>query len=106
MTVNNIDAATVKIWLDNNEAVLIDVRELQEYKANNIPHSVLIPLAQISFAALPALSGQKLVIHCQSGKRSASACLALAPEIANVYNLDGGIIAWEQAGFLTNKIGN
>jgi rhodanese-related sulfurtransferase len=91
-----VDVKTLKQWLANNEVVLIDVREPQEYVESNIPQAKLIPLGIITRDALPELSGKKLVIHCRSGKRSATACEKLISEdpTLDIYNLEGGILAW------------
>lgn len=95
---------TLNHWLANNEAYLIDVRETQEYKAESIKQSHLIPLSQ--FNAIKVLGdlknvNKKIVIHCRSGMRSRTACerlLAENPDL-EVYNLEGGILSWNNAGF-------
>ena len=96
--VKTVDIKTLKTWLANNEVVLIDVREPQEYAETNIPGAKLIPLGTITRAALPDLGNKKLVIHCRSGKRSETACEKLLCEdpALDVYNLAGGILAWNQ----------
>ena len=96
----NIDSLTLKKWLENGEAVLLDVREPAENQASKINGSHLLPLAQVTKNSLPKHEGKKLVIHCHSGKRSQSACAKLLAEDANleIYNLEGGILAWNAAG--------
>lgn len=108
MKINNIDCATLQKWLDNNEAVLVDVREMSEYKNINIPKSHLLSLHNISIKALPTIDNKKLVIHCHSGKRSLLACQKLLAENPNleIYNLEGGICAWQNAGRLCNGANN
>ena len=100
MPIQSIDAGTLKRWLDSDQAVVVDVREPAEHEAEMITGSKLLPLSSISKQALPNTAGRKLVIHCRSGKRSASACQKLLAEDSNleVYNLEGGISAWEAAG--------
>jgi rhodanese-related sulfurtransferase len=96
MSVTNIDCPTLKKWLKNDEAVLIDVRELAEYQESKIDQSHLIPLGEISINSLPDFKNKKLVLHCRSGKRSLTAGAKLLEENPNleIYNLEGGIIAW------------
>jgi rhodanese-related sulfurtransferase len=103
MTIINIDCKTLKQWLQNDEAILIDVRELSEYQNNRIEQAQLIPLGEISINSLPELNDKKLVLHCHSGKRSFNACNKLLREDANleIYNLDGGIYAWNNCDFAT-----
>ncbi len=107
MPIKTIDANTLKIWLDKSEAVLVDVREPAEYEAEHIPAAALMPLGTISRQALPGLSGKKLVIHCKAGKRGSMACEKLLAEDPNmeVYNLEGGISAWTQAGYAVKTSG-
>lgn len=103
--INNIDAITLKDWLDNDEAVLIDVRETVEYKNCSIPSSRHLPLSNISIdkAHLPEHKNRKLVIHCKSGKRSMMACNKLIQEGIefDIWNLEGGIDSWKEKGLKT-----
>jgi rhodanese-related sulfurtransferase len=101
MSVTNIDCATLKKWLKNDEAVLIDVRELAEYQESKIERAHLIPLGEISINSLPDFKNKKLVLHCRSGKRSLTAGTKLLEENPKleIYNLEGGIIAWNNCTF-------
>ena len=92
----NVDVKTLKNWLDNEEAVLIDVREIAEHENQRIAGATLIPLAEITKEKLPDIKNKKLVIHCQGGKRSLNACQKLMAENigCEIYNLEGGINSW------------
>ena len=96
MPINHIDIATLKTWMDLNEAVIIDVREPAEHEEMSIPSSVLIPLATVCKDRLPATHHKKMVMHCRSGKRSQLACEKLLAEDPSLelFNLEGGILAW------------
>jgi rhodanese-related sulfurtransferase len=100
VNINNIDPVTLKDWLDNKEAILIDVREVIEYKACSIPNSRHLPLSQVTIdkAHLPEHRNKKLVFHCKSGKRSMMACEKLISEGINfdIWNLEGGIESWKK----------
>lgn len=101
MSIKTIDAPTLKQWLANNEALLIDVREPGEYTAARITGATLIPLVTVTVAALPEAHGRKIVLHCHLGRRSLHACHQLlvdAPDL-EVYNLEGGIAAWIEQGY-------
>ena len=101
MPLKTIDAKLLKTWLDNGEAVLIDVREPVENQAEAIAGSLLMPLSSVCKEKLPDYSGKKLVIHCKKGGRGGSACEKLLAEDPNldIYNLEGGISAWGEAGY-------
>lgn len=106
MTIKHIDAQTLKQWLTNDEAILIDVREPAEHKTANIPGAILKPLGSICCSDIPK-SRKKTVLHCQKGMRGTNACQKLFAENNDieVYNLEGGIEAWKQAGFEVASLG-
>jgi rhodanese-related sulfurtransferase len=78
----------------------VDVREPYEHESESIEGAVLVPLGSVSAKALPPLGGKKLVIHCKRGGRSEKACKALQAQLSgtDIYNLEGGIDNWAQAG--------
>jgi len=101
MTVETVDPATLKTWLDKGEAVLVDVREPHEYEAEHLDGAALVPLGTVQSAALPERTGRRLVIMCKMGGRGNTACGRLGlelPESETIYNLAGGIEAWKRAG--------
>lgn len=100
MPLRTIDANTLKTWLDSGEAVLVDVREPGEHGAQRIPGAFHLPLGKVCKSALPDATRKKLVIHCKAGKRGGMACEKLLAEDPNLelYNLEGGLDAWAQAG--------
>jgi rhodanese-related sulfurtransferase len=108
MSIQSVDANTLKTWLDKSQAVLVDVREPAEHQAEYISAAALVPLSTVCLKALPSSTGKKLVLHCRSGKRSASACEKLLAENPNldIYNLEGGIMAWASAGNPVKKSGS
>ncbi len=101
MTFKNIDSKILKKWLENNEAIVVDVREPSEHEAEKISGSNLLPLARVCKNSLPKYENKKIVLHCRSGKRSTSACQKLIDEDSNleIYNLEGGISAWITEGY-------
>jgi rhodanese-related sulfurtransferase len=101
MQIKNIDAKTAKNWLESKQAVIVDVREPAENNSASIKDSHLIPVGKICKQNLPKLEGKKLIIHCQKGARGSNACQKLISEDSSleIYNLEGGIEAWKNAGF-------
>ena len=97
-----IDALTLKQWIDKQEVLVIDVREPAEYAAEHIAGAKLIPLSVFDPANLPHESGKKLVLQCQSSKRSAQAAQKmLNAGFEEVIHLQGGLPAWKAAGYPT-----
>jgi rhodanese-related sulfurtransferase len=74
---------------------LIDVREESEYDVSNLGGE-LIPMGDIIERKDDISADKKVVVHCRSGKRSASVIMALESQFGftNLYNLKGGIMAW------------
>ena len=97
MTIENIDAATLRKWQEADKAVIVDVREPTEYDAEHIEGAALVPLGRLRRAALPEHSGRKLVVMCRMGGRGQAACQRLRAEMSpqeTIYHLEGGLVAW------------
>lgn len=80
-------------------AVLVDVRELNEYQDVHAEGALLVPLSEFEarYSELPA--DQELVMICRSGARSARAAEFLMQHgYGKVVNLQGGTLAWVDAG--------
>lgn len=79
-----------------DEFVLVDVREPRERRINEIPGSVLVPLAEFEAGtALPQLpEDAELVLYCRSGIRSAHALQLVRAAGRRGSNVAGGVIDW------------
>lgn len=94
--VNTLEATR----LMNDEALILDVREDNEWAVGHIPNARHIRLGQLSdqIAQLEKYKDKPVVAYCRSGNRSARACAMMKKAgFSNVNNLAGGIVAWEQA---------
>jgi rhodanese-related sulfurtransferase len=94
----SINVNELKEMIDKGEDFqLIDVRETAEFNAGNLKGE-LIPLQTIPQNASKISKDKKVVIHCRSGKRSANAIAYLEGNLGytNLYNLEGGIMAWQK----------
>jgi rhodanese-related sulfurtransferase len=76
-------------------ATVIDVREPYEYALGYIEGTHNMPLSTLDIASIP--NGAILV--CASGGRSAGVAHALMERNREVSNVDGGIVAWLEAGY-------
>ncbi len=101
-TLHEIDASTLKEQLDRQAVILVDVREVVEYKGEHIPGARLLPLSQFDPLQIPRAADQPLVLYCQSGNRSAKAAEKLfRAGFREVSHLACGLGAWKKAGFET-----
>lgn len=76
---------------------LVDVRNPDEYDVAHVPGARLIPLADLPERLDDVPSGTVHFI-CRSGQRSLKACEFLAAQGRDVVNIDGGTLAWIDAG--------
>jgi rhodanese-related sulfurtransferase len=73
---------------------LIDVREEMEFEHCNIGGQ-LIPMGTIMDHLDEIATDKKVILHCKSGRRSATVLQILESKgFTNLYNLQGGILAW------------
>jgi len=83
------------------KAVIIDVREDDEWNSQHIPNAIHIPLGQLA-KRLPELEQYKnsaIVTQCRTGKRSLQALKLLkSAGFTQVYNMEGGLKAWQNTG--------
>ncbi|KJS34598.1 MAG: hypothetical protein VR70_17320 [Rhodospirillaceae bacterium BRH_c57] len=96
-----IDVHTLAAWLEAGTAVVIDVREDEEWEEMHMPGVTLLPMSEFEPEDLPDRAGKALVIQCRSGVRSLAVARRLVQREGHVevYNLTGGILAWQAAGF-------
>lgn len=93
---NSITVTELKKMIDNKENFqLIDVREEHEYENANI-NGLLIPMGEIESRNNEISKDKKVIIQCRSGARSANVIELLEQNFGytNLYNLEGGIMAW------------
>lgn len=89
----NIDSNEAMKLLENNNTVIIDVRDSDEYETGHIANSVNIPLNDI--ANIDYSKDQAIILYCATGVRSLQAIDILSDKgYTNLYNLDGGLLNW------------
>lgn len=96
--VGSMDSAAVRAYMAEHPEgtyTLLDVRQIREYEENRIPGATLIPLPQLS-NRLQELDPEKpVLVYCAIGGRSRAAAQLLSGEgFREVFNLKGGIRAW------------
>jgi len=90
-------AAELHQWRDERRPhLLIDVREPGEHAMSRIEGAQLIPLGQLLSNVKKLPKDQPVVVHCQSGGRSAIAVGLLKVQGFDARNLSGGIKAWKR----------
>ena len=98
-TVPQMSVAELAGAMSRREVAVVDVRGVAEWEAGHLSGVPNIPLGQLGQRIGELPRDRPLVVHCQSGARSAIASSILrAKGLANVVNLAGGFAAWRSAG--------
>lgn len=102
MSFHEINTEELRLFIKNhneNNYLIVDVRQPEEYEEGHIPGARLLPLPELvkSLDTLP--TEKELVFYCRSGARSMAALTMVEEESpqAETYNLEGGMLAWEGA---------
>ncbi len=100
--IEEVDPAAVREQVSNG-AVVVDVREVDEWGAGHIPGAKHVPKSYLESrieGAAPDRS-QHVVLYCQSGNRSAWAARTLIEDLGyeNVESMTGGFTLWKDRGY-------
>ncbi len=96
MSVRDIDVVEA-FGLVEGEAVLLDVRQPDEFDEGHAPMATLIPLAELPDHLEEHPHETLIVCVCRSGGRSRRAATYLAERGFDVLNVEGGMLAWVAA---------
>jgi rhodanese-related sulfurtransferase len=89
----------VRERIDAGQAVLVDIREPDEFARIHIKGARSQPLSAWENDHLTVDPGADVIFTCRSGMRTTGACDRLAGRISgDAFVLDGGLNAWEKAG--------
>jgi rhodanese-related sulfurtransferase len=104
--VKEVDIAATLQLINHKNALILDVREEDEYSGGHILNARLIPLLKLKdrIGELERYREHPIVVVCRSGNRSATACALLGNrQFGQAYNLAGGMQAWQKAGMPVEK---
>ena len=99
--ISTIDVAETDRRLREDPAapLLLDVRELSEFRAVRAPGAVLVPTSAFMTHVSGLPTDRPLLVICHTGQRSAAVTGFLARTgRTDVFNVAGGMDAWERAG--------
>lgn len=85
--------------ISGGTAVLVDIREADEFARRHVAGAVSQPLSRLEAAHLSVDPGRDVIFTCRSGMRTAGACDRLAARVSGpAFVLEGGVDAWDKAG--------
>jgi len=96
--VPSIEPAAAAERANGGGALVVDVREQDEWNAGHIPGAIHIPLGELAGRADELPIDQPIIAACRSGARSAKATKLLNERGLDTTNLEGGTKAWHSAG--------
>ena len=98
-SIPQIDAAELAARRASSHLAVLDVRGRAEWEAGHLPGVENIPVGHLVERLGEIPRDRPLVVHCQSGARSAIAASVLrAHGLTNVINLTGGFAEWQACG--------
>jgi rhodanese-related sulfurtransferase len=92
--------------MNSGNALVLDIRDTGEFNGGRIPKSKNIPFAEISKRAdeIQRFKDKPVIVTCRGNTRAGAAARALkAMGFTDVYQLQGGFTAWQQASLPTEK---
>ena len=92
--------------MNQGATLVLDVRDGPEYAAGHLPRARHIPLRELSkrLDEIGKYKNKPVIVTCRSGPRAGAACRLLKQAgFANVYQLKGGLAAWQQASLPIEK---
>jgi len=103
---NEIGTLEATRLMNQGSTLVLDVREPGEFAAGHPPRARHIPLKELSgrLDEIGKYKERAVIVTCRSGPRAASACRVLKRAgFTAVYQLKGGVSAWEQASLPVEK---
>jgi rhodanese-related sulfurtransferase len=105
--VKEVEPANATRMINHDNAVLVDMRPEKDFSNGHIANALHVPSSDNLGEG--KLTGQKqspIIVYCRSGQQSSHYCNRLKKQgYETVYNLKGGIQAWQQANLPLNKAG-
>ncbi len=98
-----IDVAMANDLRGRDDIIILDVREDYEFNAGHVPGAAWIPLGELPNRLDELPKDKTILAICRSGNRSGQATELLLQQGFDVHNVQGGMIAWGQAGLEVEK---
>jgi rhodanese-related sulfurtransferase len=92
--------------INAEDALVLDVREPNEFSGGRMPNALHIPLSQLKdrAAEIQEHAARPVIVYCERGLRAGAAISALAGlGFTRVQSLRGGMRAWKEAGLPISK---
>ena len=103
---NDMNPMQATRFMNNENAVVIDVSDTTEFEKGHINNAINIPMKELpdKLPDLQKYSDKAVLTYCKSGNQSTRACKILKrANFSNVHNLAGGINNWVESNLPVTK---
>ena len=102
----SVEPQEATTMINHREGIVVDVRPMADFSQGHIISAINIPINGFKnqIEQLSKHKGKPIIISCRSGAQSAQACRQLKNAgFEEVYNLKGGMLAWQNANLPVTK---
>lgn len=92
-----VDVPQAAAGLESGNALILDVREDDEWQAGHIPGATHVPLGELAERAATLSALHPIYVVCRSGKRGLEGTTLLRAAGFDALNVEGGMQAWQEA---------
>jgi len=101
-TLTPLTASDVARRLKAHSAVLIDIREPDEFAREHVVEAIHAPLSSFDQVPVKLPDGRDVIYTCRTGNRTGVNCARLAARVpGEAFVLEGGLDAWKAQGLAT-----
>ncbi len=99
----NVDVGEARDLIgEKGDLVILDVRTVSEFESGHLDGAINIPVDELSGRLSELNPDDELLVYCRTGNRSTTAVGILRENgYDQIFHMDGGIVAWNSAGFPT-----
>jgi len=94
MGIDTISAKKVSGYFDNDQYIIIDIRDKEDYEKGHIPHAINIPYDECDEKGIKLSKNKNYILYCERGGSSLLLARAMDREGFNVLSISGGINAY------------
>jgi rhodanese-related sulfurtransferase len=103
-----VDPAGATDLINHQDAIVIDVRPAPDFRSGHIINAINIPISSLGeqISRIEKHKSRPILVSCRSGAQSSAACRQLRKRgFERVYNLHGGMLAWQNANLPVSRKG-
>ena len=95
-----VQPADATLLINREDAVVLDIRDEKDFKQGHILNAIHVPIKSLEqkLNKIEKYKEKPVIVSCRTGQQSQNACGLLAKKgFQRLYNLKGGVLAWQGA---------